>query len=50
MKNTHAIVRLPGKSIVSGLSSSGQFVPIHEKALEQHHQYVAALKRCGLRV
>ena len=50
MKNTHAIVRLPGKSIVSGLSSSEQPVPVYEKALEQHHQYVAALKKCGLRV
>ena len=50
MKNTHAIVRLPGKSIVSGLSSSKQPVPVYEKALEQHHQYVAALKKCGLRV
>ncbi len=50
MKNTHAIVRLPGKSIVSGLSSSKQSVPVYEKALEQHHQYVAALKKCDLRV
>ena len=50
MKNTHAIVRLPGKSIISGLSSPGKTIPVYEKTLEQHHQYVAALEKCGLSV
>ncbi|MCK5826039.1 MAG: hypothetical protein KAG93_03330 [Desulfuromusa sp.] len=50
MKVTRAIVRRPGRSIVSGLSSSGKTVPAYEKVLEQHHQYVAALEKCGLRV
>lgn len=47
---TQAIVRLPGKSIVSGLSGSGQQVPSYEQTLEQHRQYVSVLKNCGLNV
>ena len=50
MKYTRAIVRIPGKSIISGLSSSGKTVPVYGKTLEQHHQYVAALGKCGLSV
>jgi dimethylargininase len=50
MKYTRAIVRVPGKSIICGLSSSGKTVPVYEKTLEQHHQYVAALEKCGLSV
>lgn len=50
VKLTRAIVRRPGRSIVSGLSISSQTAPVYEKALEQHHQYVAALEKCGLRV
>ena len=45
-----AIVRRPGHSIASGLSSTGQDAPIYEKTLEQHHLYVAALEKCGLNI
>ena len=45
-----AIVRRPGRSVVSGLSKSSHTTPVYEKALEQHDQYVKALKRCGLDV
>lgn len=47
---TQAIVRRPGRSIVSGLSSAPLKAPVYEKTLEQHRHYVEALKRCGLEV
>lgn len=45
---TRAIVRRPGHSIVSGLSELSQALPVYEKALEQHSDYVKTLKQCGL--
>jgi len=50
MDFTKAIVRQPGRSIVSGLSESSLELPVYEKALEQHHLYVQALQGCGLDV
>ncbi|MDX2482023.1 MAG: arginine deiminase family protein [Desulfuromusa sp.] len=47
---TTAIVRRPGRSIVSGLSESSSHLPVYEKALEQHEHYVNALQQCGLDV
>lgn len=44
----HAIVRLPGKSMVKGLTTSKLGIPNYEKALEQHQEYTFALKSCGL--
>ena len=43
-----AIVRRPGRSVVSGLSESADKLPIYEKALEQHDRYVKTLQECGL--
>jgi len=50
MDFTKAIVRQPGKSIISGLSESSQELPVYEKALEQHQSYVQTLQGCGLEV
>lgn len=50
MDYTKAIVRQPGKSIVSGLSESSLELPVYTKALEQHFSYVQALQTCGLEV
>ena len=47
---TNAIVRTPGRSMVSGLTEANQGPPDYEKALEQHRQYIAALEACGLEV
>lgn len=45
---TRAIVRRPGRSIVSGLSELSHEPLVYEKALEQHADYVKTLKKCGL--
>ena len=50
MKFTHAIVRTPGHSIISGLSESGRDVPHYPTACQQHRCYVQALEACGLSV
>lgn len=50
MKFTKAIVRQPGCSIVSGLSGSVRELPVYEKALEQHGDYLKTLNKCGLDV
>lgn len=47
---TKAIVRLPGRSLISGLSSANLGAPDYRKAVQQHRQYVAALERCCLNV
>jgi dimethylargininase len=43
-----AIVRTPGKNLAKGLSSAGLGKPDYNLALEQHKQYIDALKACGL--
>ncbi|MCX6827737.1 MAG: N(G),N(G)-dimethylarginine dimethylaminohydrolase [candidate division Zixibacteria bacterium] len=50
MRFTKAIVRIPGPSMVDGLSSAGLGKPDYEKALAQHAAYIDALKLCGLEV
>ena len=47
---TRAIVRIPCKSLVEGLTSANMGKPDYNKALEQHHEYIKALKHCGLEV
>ncbi len=45
-----AIVRLPCENISNALSSSNLGKPDFSKALDQHTQYVEALRQCGLEV
>ena len=45
-----AIVKLPGKSMVDGISTAGLGIPDYELALMQHAKYIEALKECGLEV
>jgi len=47
---TNAIVRTPGRSMISGLTKANMGLPDYHKALNQHGGYVAALKSCGLDV
>ena len=47
---TNAIVRIPCKAMVNGLSSANLGVPDYQKALLQHADYIEALKECGLKV
>src|ERR1700734_4211484 len=48
---TRAIVRIPGGTFASGLTSSGALgTPDIPKALEQHAEYCRALRDCGLTV
>ncbi len=45
-----AIVRTPGKSMLGGLTRADLGPPNIEKALEQHAEYIRALRACGLEV
>ena len=45
-----AIVRIPGKSMTSGLTTAELGLPNYELALAQHAEYVKALRECGLEV
>ena len=47
---SRALVRLPGKNLVSGLTTADLGRPDYQKALEQHTAYIAALESCGLQV
>ena len=47
---SNAIVRIPGKSLVNGLTTANLGLPDYEKALLQHQSYVNALIECGLNV
>lgn len=47
---TKAIVRKPCPEMIEGLSSASLGRPDFDMALEQHIQYVEALRRCGLEV
>lgn len=44
------VVRRPGKSVVSGLTTSDLGVPVYEKAYKQHEQYIEACRACGVEV
>jgi dimethylargininase len=47
----NVIVRKPAKSIVDGITSNPQFgKPDYENALNQHENYIKALKECGVEV
>jgi dimethylargininase len=45
-----AIVRIPGKSMINGLTTAELGLPNYEKALVQHADYIKALNECGLEV
>jgi dimethylargininase len=48
---THAIVRRPSRSVIDGLTGSPELgKPDYDLAIEQHDQYVEALKACGVEV
>ena len=47
---TNAIVRKPCKNMINGLTSSDFGIPDFDRAVEQHQQYILALKNCGLEV
>jgi dimethylargininase len=47
---SRAIVKKISKSYVNGLTTSDLGIPDYDKAVEQHDQYVEALKKCGLEV
>ena len=47
---TKAIIRIPSKSMINGLSSADLGLPNYELALEQHKEYEYALLMCGLDV
>lgn len=46
----NAIVRIPCKSMINGLSAAGLGKPDYQKALIQHKNYVKALEECGVTV
>ncbi len=50
MQFTRAIVRPPARNFAAGLSSAALGPPDVARALEQHAEYVGALRDCGLTV
>ena len=50
-KFTNVIVRKPGNSLCNGITSAPELgQPIYERAVEEHDDYIAALKQCGVEV
>ena len=50
-KFNNVIVRTPCRAICDGITSAPELgQPIYEKALEQHANYIEALKQCGVQV
>jgi dimethylargininase len=47
---SNAIVRIPGKSMIQGLTTANLGHPDYNKAIEQHQSYINTLKKCGLEV
>jgi len=43
-----AIVRIPGKSVINGISTARLGTVDYEKLRSQHNAYLSALKQCGL--
>ena len=43
-----AIVRIPGKSVINGLSEAGLGKPDYEILLQQHREYCKTLEYCGI--
>jgi dimethylargininase len=50
MQFTRAIVRPPARNFAAGLSSAAEGPPDVDRALEQHADYVQALRDCGLEI
>jgi dimethylargininase len=50
MMFTKAIVRTPGQSIISGVTTADLGKPDYHNALQQHKKYIEALQSCGLEV
>jgi dimethylargininase len=50
MKFTKAIVRIPCRNFVNGLTTAGLGKPDYNLALKQHKKYIEALEMCGLEV
>lgn len=47
---SHAIVRAPGRSVVTGLRFEVSVTPDYEKISHEHHAYVVALEGAGLTI
>ncbi len=47
---TKAIVKIPCKSLIQGLTSANLGIPDYKSAITQHQNYITALKKCGLDV
>ncbi len=47
---TKAIVRIPCRNMVKGLTAADLGKPDYYLALEQHGEYIKALKKCGLEI
>jgi len=45
-----AIVKIPCQSMIDGITTANFGLPDYQKALEQHLDYIEALKECGLDV
>ncbi|WP_203247469.1 dimethylarginine dimethylaminohydrolase family protein [Sporosarcina beigongshangi] len=46
----NVIVKTPGESYLNGLTTSDLGTPVFDKLLEQHTNYIEALKKCGVTV
>lgn len=46
----HIIVRTPCRALIDGLTSANLGKPVYEKALEQHNNYIQALRQCDVDV
>ncbi|MCF6193450.1 MAG: hypothetical protein L3J46_03860 [Kangiellaceae bacterium] len=46
----NAIVKKPCRAMAQGITTANLGTPIYGKALQQHADYVNALKECGLKV
>ncbi|MDX1285123.1 MAG: arginine deiminase family protein, partial [Draconibacterium sp.] len=46
----NSIVKIPGKSMVDGITTAGLGKPDYQKALVQHANYINVLKSCGVNV
>ena len=47
---THAIVRVPSRAIIKGITTANLGIPKYDLALIQHQKYISALKTCGISV
>lgn len=46
----NVIVKKPGRSVVNGLTTSHLGIPVYEKALLQHADYIQTMESCGVKV